>query len=37
MKVNLIVNNQKKIFECEPGDFLLDTLRKNNYLSVRRG
>lgn len=37
MKVNLTVNNQKKVFECEPGDFLLDTLRKNNYLSVRRG
>lgn len=37
MKVNLIVNNQKKIFECKPGDFLLDTLRANNYLSVRRG
>ena len=37
MKVNLIVNNQKKVFECNPGDFLLDTLRSNNYVSVRRG
>ncbi|XFA98926.1 (2Fe-2S)-binding protein [Candidatus Izemoplasma sp. B36] len=37
MLVNLIVNNQNKVFSCEPGDFLLDTLRENNYLSVRRG
>jgi len=37
MKINLIVNNQKKVFHCEPGDFLLDTLRHYNYLSVRRG
>lgn len=37
MKINLIVNNQKKVFNCEPGDFLLDTLRHYNYLSVRRG
>lgn len=37
MKVNLLVNNETKVFECNPGDFLLDTLRKYNYLSVRRG
>lgn len=37
MKVNLFVNNQKQCFDIEPGDYLLDTLRKNNYLSVRRG
>ena len=37
MKINLMINNQKKIFECEPGDFLLETLRAYNYLSVRRG
>ncbi|XMB72120.1 2Fe-2S iron-sulfur cluster-binding protein [Mycoplasmatota bacterium WC30] len=37
MKVKVNINQQIKVFECEPGDFLLDTLRKNNYLSVRRG
>lgn len=37
MKVNAVVNNQKKIFECNPSDYLLDTLRDNNYLSVKRG
>ncbi len=37
MLVKFYVNNELKNFECEPGDFLLDTLRKNNYLSVRRG
>ncbi len=37
MLVKLIVNNEPKVFECETGEFLLDTLRKYNYLSVRRG
>jgi len=37
MLVNLKVNNEPKQFICEPGDYLLDTLRKYNYLSVRRG
>ncbi|MCK4551970.1 MAG: 2Fe-2S iron-sulfur cluster binding domain-containing protein [Tenericutes bacterium] len=37
MLINLIVNDQPKVFLCKPGDFLLDTLRENNYLSVRRG
>jgi carbon-monoxide dehydrogenase small subunit len=37
MKVKMIVNNQEKIFECTPSDYLLDTLRNNNYVSVRRG
>jgi carbon-monoxide dehydrogenase small subunit len=37
MKVKMTVNNQEKIFECEPSDYLLDTLRNNNYISVRRG
>ncbi|QTA37203.1 2Fe-2S iron-sulfur cluster binding domain-containing protein [Thermosipho ferrireducens] len=37
MKINLIVNGEKKIFEIEPSDILLDVLRKNGYYSVRRG
>lgn len=37
MKINVTVNNQKQIFECDPGDYLLDTLRAYNYTSVRRG
>ncbi|MBI9009382.1 MAG: 2Fe-2S iron-sulfur cluster binding domain-containing protein [Tenericutes bacterium] len=37
MKIKMTVNNQVKIFECEPSDYLLDTLRNNNYVSVRRG
>lgn len=37
MLVKLIVNKEPKQFECEPGEFLLDTLRRNNYISVRRG
>lgn len=37
MLVDLFVNNEPKTFECEPGEYLLDTLRKYNYLSVRRG
>lgn len=37
MKVNLIVNGQKRTFLIEAGDYLLDTLRKENYLSVKRG
>ncbi len=37
MLIKTIVNNEPKTFVCEPGEYLLDTLRKNNYLSVRRG
>jgi len=37
MLIKLIVNKEPKVFDCEQGEFLLDTLRKNNYLSVRRG
>ncbi len=37
MQVNLTVNNEPKSFICEPGEYLLDTLRRYNYLSVRRG
>ena len=37
MLVNLILNGEEKTFQVEPGDFLLDTLQKNNVVSVRRG
>jgi len=37
MQVKLIVNGESKHFEVELGEFLLDTLRKNHYISVRRG
>jgi len=37
MLINLFVNDELKTFQVEPGDFLLDTLQKNNYGSVRRG
>ncbi|OQX93358.1 MAG: (2Fe-2S)-binding protein [Tenericutes bacterium 4572_104] len=37
MQVKLTVNNEPKSFICEPGEYLLDTLRRYNYLSVRRG
>lgn len=37
MKVNLVINGYKKSFEVMPDEYLLDTLRNNNYLSVKRG
>ncbi|MCF7923956.1 MAG: 2Fe-2S iron-sulfur cluster binding domain-containing protein [Candidatus Izimaplasma sp.] len=37
MKINIKINGQNKTFEVEPGEFMLDVLRRNNYLSVRRG
>lgn len=37
MKVNVVVNGYKKVFEVNPGEYLLDTLRTNNYLSVKKG
>ena len=37
MKINVKVNNENKIFDVEIGEYLLDTLRKNHYISVRRG
>ena len=37
MKITLKINGVTKIFEIEPGEYLLDVLRRNNYLSVRRG
>lgn len=37
MKIRLSINQNIKNFDIEPGDYLLEVLRKNNYLSVRRG
>ncbi len=37
MRVELTINKVKKVLEVDPGEFLLDSLRKANYLSVRRG
>jgi len=37
MNVNLTINGQKRTFLIEAGDYLLDTLRKQNYLSVKKG
>ncbi|MBN2557285.1 MAG: 2Fe-2S iron-sulfur cluster binding domain-containing protein [Clostridia bacterium] len=37
MKVRFLVNGEKKTFEVKPDEYLLDTLRNNNYKSVRRG
>jgi len=37
MKVEMIVNGEKKVFEVDPSETLLDVLRKNGYLSVKKG
>ena len=37
MKIKLKVNRENKVFDVKPDEYLLDTLRKNNYVSVRRG
>lgn len=37
MNIKLIINGESKQFEVNPGEFLLDTLRNNHYVSVRRG
>ncbi len=37
MKINLIVNGYKKVFDVKPDEYLLETLRANNYLSVKKG
>ena len=37
MLVNVIINQEKKTFVCEPGEYLLETLRNNHYTSVKRG
>ena len=37
MKVTLNINNEEKIVEIKPDEKLLDTLRANNYKSVKFG
>jgi len=37
MKINLLINGLYRSVEVEPGEYLLDTLRKINMISVRRG
>lgn len=37
MKITLSINQEIKTFEVLPGDYLLDVLRENHYVSVRRG
>lgn len=37
MKINLKVNNRNVIFDVTPNEYLLETLRNYNYLSVKRG
>ncbi len=37
MKVNLTINKRPRTIDAEPGDYLLDTLRRHNFLSVKRG
>lgn len=37
MKINLKINGQSRYFLIEPNEYLLDVLRRNDYLSVRRG
>ncbi|MTI67886.1 MAG: (2Fe-2S)-binding protein [Firmicutes bacterium] len=37
MKINLKINGEKKVFDVSADEYLADTLRKNGYLSVRKG
>ncbi|MCD4654648.1 (2Fe-2S)-binding protein [bacterium] len=37
MKINVIVNDTKQIFDIQPGDRLLDVLRTEGYMSVKEG
>lgn len=37
MKVNFKLNNDIETWNIEPNEYLLDSLRKNNILSVKRG
>lgn len=37
MKIQLILNSQETVAECNPGDYLIDFLRQLGCLSVRRG
>jgi len=37
MKVTVYVNDREVVFDVEPGEYLLDTLRKHHYTSVKKG
>jgi aerobic-type carbon monoxide dehydrogenase small subunit (CoxS/CutS family) len=37
MKINVIINQQKKIISIVPNDILLDVLRREGYHGVKRG
>lgn len=37
MKIKLTINNELKYLHVDIDEYLLETLRRNNYLSVRRG
>jgi carbon-monoxide dehydrogenase small subunit len=37
MKINVIVNGVDRTFEVKPDEYLVDTLRNNGFVSVRRG
>ncbi|MDP2426231.1 MAG: 2Fe-2S iron-sulfur cluster-binding protein [Candidatus Izemoplasmatales bacterium] len=37
MKVELYLNQKKQVFDVLPGEYLLDTLRRYDILSVKRG
>lgn len=37
VKITLIINGYSKTLDVKPDEYLLDTLRANHYLSVKRG
>jgi carbon-monoxide dehydrogenase small subunit len=37
MKITLTINDKERIIDTEVGEYLLDTLRRLGYVSVRRG
>jgi carbon-monoxide dehydrogenase small subunit len=37
MKINLKINDKEKTFEINPGDLLLDVLRREGYYGVKAG
>jgi len=37
MKINVIVNGNKKVYDVAPDEYLLDTLRADHFYSIKRG
>lgn len=37
LKVQLTINGYKKVLDVKPDEYLVESLRKNNYLSVKKG